>query len=761
LVNQQQPGLPNLTLMKTTLLACAVLLLSFCFNLANAQTDTTATDTTQYWYYPEIFAPKDSAFHDLGRVHLEKKFTQAITIKAADLEKLPFMDLGDALTVYYNGMYGAKQKFTYVINGVLNTDVNAYSIFDIEEVTFIQNAATALNGIIPSQVLVLIKTKHGGQGESGISVNGQTNAISRYIPNLASTPKNIENSGRAPVSLYHQYYVSYYTNASWISAGLSGTLQKNVFPQYFNRDHWNLKFQPYTANRYKFNGFVDFKIDTNNIISVNAGYVPQNDLESRKGLVTVLNVPVETGYQRTEKQTLMFANLEYRSTILERITNKFSAGIQRLNLRGSVLGERSESISDTIGAVTNYTIKNNIAYQFALGPLMVMPQLNVLYRVAKDTSSINYNVVLTRIRGYTNTQKIFMVTPSMTVNFKDIAVLQFGAQRAAYANTNFYNNRTIIIKNVTGPNGSFFTDYTQQPSEINNATATPILPFASFSFDFVKAAYSMRPKKKRPKVYSPSTALMLYASFARSTSYTGDFYGALSDNITERFDPVVTIYQEYNADKAYNQLSGGLTYALLNKGLSFSYNYSSSKFVAVNYARGVFGSPPPDTAKLNVADIETHRLSINFSTADNHKFKWTANLNGAFIMSKGPKLNYYTEQMRLFNSQKGILTGGFVNQLSFNSFFAGVNVLYGFNKPTYNLESANNFRFIKYGDNTHVLNLQNAYLGYKFGEAGWFKSLEVFANGSNLWQKYSGSDSNRHYAIDESRYYGGGFKLAM
>ncbi len=747
--------------MKTTLLVCSVVLMLFCVHKAKAQTDSTTVDTN-FYYYPYLTEPADSSFHDLGRIQLHKKFTQSITIKGTDLEKMPFMDLKDALTVYYNGMYGSMQKFSYVVNGIINADVNAYSIYDIEEVTFVNSAATTLNGITPGQVLVLVKTKRVGPNEWGIRVNGQTNVIKRYISNIETTAKNADNSGPAPMSIYHQYNLSLYTNSSWISAGLSANLQKNIYPQYRNEKRWDLTFKPYTSNRIKLNAFVDIRIDTFNVINFNAGYVPQKDMEIRKGIGFIQTLPIQQGYERTEKQNVLFANVEYKSTIMERITNKFSAGLQRLGLKGQLYVENKVPISDTLATITNFTIKDNISYQFELGPLVMTPQLNILYRQAKDSSGINYYMVLTRIRGYNNTQKMLTFTPSMTANFKDIAVLQFGAQKTTTYKNTFFSNRTIIIKDVTGPNGAAYTDYVERQSEFNNSDKLkPILPFASFSFDFVKAAYHLTPKKKRPKVYNPATALMLYASFARSTSYVADFYGSLADNVTERPDPVDPFFAEYNINKAYNQIDGGLTYSLLKKGLTFSYNYSNSKFASVYYTRNIFGSPPPDSASLAIANMETHRLTISYSTQGAHRFKWTTNLNGAFIMSKGPKVNYIAEQLRLFNSQKGILTGGFVNQFSFDRLTAGFNVMYGFNKPTYTLENDNNFKFIKFGNNTHVLNLQSAYLGYKFEESGWFKDLEVYANGSNLWQKYSGSSSNRHYSFDESRYFGAGFKLNL
>jgi hypothetical protein len=755
--------------MKTTLLACSILLLSFFFNEVKAQTDTTVVeeypvDTTQYFDYT---APLDSTFYDLGRVRMQKKFTQGFTIKAADLEKMPFMDLKEALAVYYNGIYGATQKFNYIINGVLNTDINAYSIYDIDEITFIQNAATTLNGGLPSQVLVLVKTKHGGPDASGVIVNAQTNVIKRYIPSVATTSKNAENSGVAAPTLYHQFNVSAYTSSSWISAGLSANLQRDVFPAYKAANYWDIKFQPYTVNRYKGNGFVDIKIDTNNVMSLNAGYVSQDDAEARKRSVIVLNTKVETGHEKSVNQNVLFGNFQYRSTIIDRITNKLSASFQQLKLRGGVVVE-SLPVSDTVGTKTSYTIKDDIAYRFELGSLIITPQLNLTYRKATDTSNMNYYVVLTRIRGYNNSQKLFTATPSIAVNIKDFLSVQVGAQKPISAKTNFVNTRTVIDKNITGPNGVFFPEYSARPSEFNNSTATTILPFASFSVDLVKGWHNVRPRKTRPKVFDPSTAVMLYASFARSTSYTGDFYGALSDHVSETGDGQVPVYELYNTGKAYNQLDGGLTYSLLKKGLSFSYNYSNSKFATVYYVRAKSGNPPDDSAKLAIANIEIHRLSINFSPVGNHKLKWTTNLNGTYVANNSPNKNYYTDQMRLFFQQKddqlyikGIITGGFVNQLSYKRAYAGVNVLYGFKKSNYISRSIATDRYVDYTGSSHVLNLQSAYIGYQLKLFSWVKSLDVFVNGRNLWQKSSESPSYLHYSANDSRFYGGGFKLGL
>lgn len=52
-----------------------------------------------------VLAQDDSSRLDAGYLSLKKEFTQAITIKGSDLEKMPFANLSDAISAWSYGAY--------------------------------------------------------------------------------------------------------------------------------------------------------------------------------------------------------------------------------------------------------------------------------------------------------------------------------------------------------------------------------------------------------------------------------------------------------------------------------------------------------------------------------------------------------------------------------------------------------------------------------------------------------------------------------
>src|SRR4051812_26747280 len=104
--------------------------------------------------YSKAYSQTDSIHYDLGRIRLDKKFTQSITIKAADLQRQPFSTLSEAINVWFYGTYTSKNNMVFVIDGNLVNDVNVYNINDIEEITLVQNSLIQVNGATPLQQLV-------------------------------------------------------------------------------------------------------------------------------------------------------------------------------------------------------------------------------------------------------------------------------------------------------------------------------------------------------------------------------------------------------------------------------------------------------------------------------------------------------------------------------------------------------------------------------------------------------------------------------
>ncbi|MDB5159508.1 MAG: hypothetical protein JWR50_4215, partial [Mucilaginibacter sp.] len=337
--------------MKQKLLNCLVLLLFAFATTANAQSDT--------------------ANYDLGRLPLPKKFTQAVTIKAADLEKMPFTDLKDAINVYVNGIYSAKQNYAFVIDGILNTDINAYSIYDIDEITFVQNAVTVLNGADATRTLILVKTKKGGPAKSGVNVAGQTNWV-RLSTTYGIPPGVTEHRSAINTSLYHQYYISGYINTDNVKAGISADIQHNVFPQFSEQISFNA-INPVNSNRFKFNGYLDAKLGERNVLSINSGYVPQRDAENQT-MGSGQSVSKGSYYS---SQNLFYTDVKLKTTT-DVFVNKLSAGFQRLRNDGHIIVHDDNFLpavqhEDTVSAINSYFIKDEINFQAKVGDFTIEP----------------------------------------------------------------------------------------------------------------------------------------------------------------------------------------------------------------------------------------------------------------------------------------------------------------------------------------------------------------------------------------------------
>jgi len=143
-----------------------------------------------------------------------------------------------------------------VVDGNILSDVNTYSIHDIEEVVLVQNAA-ALTGLGGGQPQMVVITTRKGKERSGIQGAAQTF--------LVHNPYSATN-------LYHQYYLSAYRNLDKVSFGLSANYLRDVDPiTKVNGLHVS---SPYHMDRWRLNGYFSWRPDRKNTIEVHAGFTP-------------------------------------------------------------------------------------------------------------------------------------------------------------------------------------------------------------------------------------------------------------------------------------------------------------------------------------------------------------------------------------------------------------------------------------------------------------------------------------------------------
>src|ERR1700683_23122 len=182
--------------MKQTIVSLTALLL-LC---AGAQRSIAQQDTTQL---------------DIGYLTLKKEFTQLISIKGADLQKMPSTNLSDAISAWLYGAYTTSGTVQYVVDGNPVVDVNAYSIYDVEEVILVQHAAALISTAPGQSALVVIRTKRG-VGPGGVTVAAQTGLVAE--------------DGSPGTRFFHNYYAGAYRNMGKISFGVSANYIRDVQP---------------------------------------------------------------------------------------------------------------------------------------------------------------------------------------------------------------------------------------------------------------------------------------------------------------------------------------------------------------------------------------------------------------------------------------------------------------------------------------------------------------------------------------------------
>src|SRR5688500_15036233 len=128
---------------------------------------------TVFFFAWQTVAAQNDSLLDLGRIKIRKDFAQTITIKGSDLQKIPFGTISEVIAPWLHGAMTTRANLVFVVDGNMVNDVNAWSIFDIEEITLVQNALVQVNGAINQQQLVLVKTKRY-TGESGFTFAGSS-----------------------------------------------------------------------------------------------------------------------------------------------------------------------------------------------------------------------------------------------------------------------------------------------------------------------------------------------------------------------------------------------------------------------------------------------------------------------------------------------------------------------------------------------------------------------------------------------------------
>ncbi|MEP7258876.1 MAG: hypothetical protein ABI687_10810 [Flavitalea sp.] len=436
----------------------------------------------------------DSTRLDLGRGLVVKNNMQHIIIRGEDLQRMPFSSLGEAIQVYLNGAYTNDKDIVYVIDGNLSNDINNYSVYDIENITLVQDAQRLLNGVNKAKQLVLIRTKTGYTRKSGI-----TTAASVYLVKRREAGAGTWYPEKSP-TLFHQYQVNarkYFHNTE---IGGSMNFLREAFPSPSAAKI--ISADPYRLNRISFNSWMIASIGKKSVLNFRFNASPMDSSRSQL-------FQARAGYVTDNKGKEKYFNLYPSAQLSTRFSDALSNDLNVSYIHTSV--KENNSILSTGDGPPPFTnaafeknysrqshllFRDNISYQKSLRGFVVNPALGILIREGKNVYSFEKTSYYSSPNSPPNPGSISgssewlnmkvkerFLTPSLTITYNNILSLSGGLQ---------FN---LAKEDLFHP--------------VINKTA----PFVSAMSDILKI---IKP--------TSSASLKLYASYAASQSITTVIY---------------------------------------------------------------------------------------------------------------------------------------------------------------------------------------------------------------------------------------------
>lgn len=680
-----------------------------------------------------VQAQKDSSTLDIGSVRLKKQNTQYITIKGAALEKMPFANLAEAINVWLYGAYSNAASLVYVVDGNIVPDVNAWSIYDIEEVVLVQSALTQLTGNTGQQQLVLITTRRRpSKNKFALDVAGASALVNTdYLP--ASGGKDVSSL----TNLYHQYHVSGTYNREKVQMGLTANWLRDVMPGVKN-DSTNV-VTPLHINRFRLNAWVQAKLGRSSSLYFNINATPENAGQYIKTRSTVYYY----NGNGNEKQLVISPYLRLRTDIGPGWQNNFSVSYQSFHSKSSVESLNTyappgsvpmtatqtyltDTVNDRIVVIRdhmsktfhahNWTIEPAIYLQYAHLTIKSSEQL-VLYAYSNgglNPPSISRTFYSTDGKGH-----IFTGAPSLDFSYKNI--LSFGGGGFAYL----------------------------PPSGTVNTKAS-IFPFAHFSLDLLKWHNTASP-----------SSLQLFASLARNYNYTfrtdalDDLTGAsattpptFTSQATAVFGTGISTLPTFQSGELFaphTVWTAGLGFRKPDDKLVANYYFEKRGFTAPTLVPVASGPGFIYITTYPLLQAYTHHINVMAKLLTGPSVEWQSGITATTIEIKGtmppyPQKAYTTGDIYGYTS----FTGGWVNRFSCKGFFAGFDLLYHINERQ---PSGNSLPY-QYKKISSV-DLQHVYAGCKIRVGKY--AAEVYLSSRNLLQN---TDSD---LTDRRRYYGAGF----
>jgi hypothetical protein len=669
-----------------------------------------------------VVAQHDSSWLDVGYLKLRKEFTQLISIKGADLQKMPFTNLSDAISAWLYGAYTTPGTVQYVVDGNPVADVNAYSIYDVEEVILVQHAAALISTAPGQSEFVLIRTKRG-MGPGGVTVAAQTGLVAE--------------DGSRGTRFFHNYYAGAYRNIGKISFGVSANYIRDVLP--FPPTNGE-NVTPTNWQRWRLNGYFDWRPDAHDQVEVTMNYTPQQ-------LNGLINPPGSQLYFFSQKlsgyQHYLTPHLDWRGEWAKGLTNDLQATYLHSRLSTDQLEMVGAGQPDSFGfqgsddVATSYHlwVRDHFSYVVKAGNWTIVPAINLSYEHIDDEevergyqgfgteAVLNLNttsyLAATFVEGLGEKTSLFLAVPGVDITYRRAIDIAGGA----LVNTGMHS--------LTG-NGN------------------QVYPYAGLTVDLLRL--------KNPE---QEGSLKLFGSVVSRTATSYPGY-TLEDFSNASFGPApfVPIPNPVGLTgmppqpppnfvppvfPTYWTWEAGVRYTGAKGRLDISYNFEhriSSGLGIEDWSNGWQNVTYP------VWYSSLHHLDIRLKVVDIAGASWRSGLNVTLLRTT-INLEGTTENEVVpvgdVAPNPWSWTGGWVNRVQVKDFSAGLDLLYHFNET------------IGYGVDQTKLNsvaTPNVYVGYRF-HPGREKVLEVFIDSRDLIRN-SSSD-----VVDPRRYYTIGGKLGL
>lgn len=685
--------------------ACAVVACLLLSNPVNAQTD--------------------SAYLDLGRVKLPKNLTQNVTVKGDDLQKFPFTNLTDAVNVWFNGYLNNTTSPVYVIDGNIATDVNQYPVYDIEEVTLVQNALAQVNGANRDQQLILIKTKRHYTGNQGLMVAGQTNLVQLQHRGVVTYGSDNVTSN---TKLYQQYHISAYKNINQLHVGLSANYLRDAAPVYTN------SLQPAnnpTTNRWRFNGYLNAPLWKGTTVDATAGYAPQTNDQ----YFNAVSNSILSSVNYNGNENLFNSTLKLNSQIISGLTNEVRAVYNRYDNDANSEAIRTFTIpqatyiyntSNSDIKQKNFSLYDNLRYSYTAGNFVIAPAVNFNYR-SFNTSAANFYTYSTQTStgsspvptaagsstSYTSV-KTYLLTPALNVDYKSLFNLTGGLVYILNS-----SNNSLSLNNDRKKAFPFVTASADVARLIDPSSSMSVKAYGSYSLSsfFSDASASF-------------TNAIIAVQYGSNNLYTYN-YATLTDAAF------------YTYKRQFKTLSLGADAGFFNNKLILSYNFENRKSYSPIIVSSYNNNIPYNYTIFTDTKYITHRVSAGFNFVNQKDFTLKSMLNASNLKQEIELPNGFNAG--IINLDNKLWTGGWVNRLQYKNVTAGIDVLYLF---------AKNINTMAENKNLNSFSLQNVYAGLQL-KTGFAKTFEVFANGRNLIQ------NDKSIFTDYRRYFGLGLKAGF